>query len=738
MKRKAKSVITILLTALMIITMLPTTAFAASSKKAPSKVSITKVTASTNAVTVKWKKASNATSYRIYYKQSGAKKWITVANVTGTSYTHKSNKKTPLVGGKKYVYTVRAYNKSSKKWGKYNTKGKTVTIPAVPSTVKMGKVKGTAYNKVSISWSKASNATMYRVYYKQSGAKKWKTVANVSGTSYTHTSSKKAPLVSGKKYVYTVRAYNKSSKKWGKYNTKGVSVTVPKKNSKPTTVPVTKISFSPSILELKLNVGATYQLNPILAPSNTTQKDLIWSSDHPEVISVDKNGKITILRDNADVVITARSASNSKISGSCEIKSWSGKPVETIKVSSLVFNPSSISMKVGETKSVSVTVLPENAVDKYFTWESADTSIADVYEMSTGKANIVANKAGTTTIIAHAEDGSNVVGKCTVTVTENVPEATATPTPANVSVKSISISPSSVNMTEKGQTCSLSATVLPSNATNSSISWSSSNENVATVNSMGTVTAIANGNTTIKATALDGSGVSGSCNVTVNIPSNAGIETVNLAGGETYSSYLAMEDVNTSVNLQQVKMTFQGNTDCISISGKGYDTDTECAFVDFRALKTGQVVILAKYNGQTLKRWNVTVTSNWSEYMGYVSWRKNVESQIWNDNMSVSQKLDTAQNYIKTEFRYSNNNAAAAIYAYQTKKIDCFGASEIFGDFAKDLNLRVGYMDYATGKIYDYLADATEHMTGHMCNAVMLDGQWVRYDAQPATSTAVD
>lgn len=120
----------------MIMTMLPTTAFAASSKKAPSKVSITKVTASTNAVTVKWKKASNATSYRIYYKQSGAKKWKTVANVSGskTSYTHKSSKKTPLVGGKKYVYTVRAYNKSSKKWGKYNTKGVSVTVPKKNST----------------------------------------------------------------------------------------------------------------------------------------------------------------------------------------------------------------------------------------------------------------------------------------------------------------------------------------------------------------------------------------------------------------------------------------------------------------------------------------------------------------------------------------------------------------------------------------------------------------------------
>ena len=274
MKRKAKSVLTVLLAALMIMTMLPTTAFAASSKKAPSKVSITKVTASTNAVTVKWKKASNATSYRIYYKQSGAKKWKTVANVSGskTSYTHKSSKKTPLVGGKKYVYTVRAYNKSSKKWGKYNTKGKTVTIPAVPSTVKMGKVKGTAYNKVSISWNKASNATMYRVYYKQSGAKKWKTVANVSGTRYTHTSSKKAPLVSGKKYVYTVRAYNKSSK-WGKYNTKGVSVTVPKKNSTPAKVLVQSVDIDNITTAIETK-GGTYQFTSKVLPANATNKTL--------------------------------------------------------------------------------------------------------------------------------------------------------------------------------------------------------------------------------------------------------------------------------------------------------------------------------------------------------------------------------------------------------------------------------------------------------------------------------
>ena len=65
MKRKVRSLFTVLLTALMIMTMLPTTAFAASNK-VPSKANVTKVSASTNAATVKWKKAKNATSYRIY------------------------------------------------------------------------------------------------------------------------------------------------------------------------------------------------------------------------------------------------------------------------------------------------------------------------------------------------------------------------------------------------------------------------------------------------------------------------------------------------------------------------------------------------------------------------------------------------------------------------------------------------------------------------------------------------
>ena len=94
-----------------------------------------------------------------------------------------------------------------------------------PSTVTLNKVSPTAYNKIKVSWKKASNATNYYIYYRKSGTKKWTKIASVKGnvTSYTHKSSAKYPIVVGQKYDYTVKAYNSKSKKTGKYNTKGLS-----------------------------------------------------------------------------------------------------------------------------------------------------------------------------------------------------------------------------------------------------------------------------------------------------------------------------------------------------------------------------------------------------------------------------------------------------------------------------------------------------------------------------------
>ena len=244
MKKTRKYLLCLLTLALMLF--LPAAAAQAASGQQPGYVSsITAKVSGNNQVTVTWKKAKNATSYRVYYKQAGGK-WKTLANVNGTKYTHTSSRKYPLTAGKKYVYTVRAYNRYGRKWGSYDRNGKTVTIPAIPGKVNVTKVKANSYQEVQVNWSKAKNATSYHVYYKEAGARNWRKIDSVSGryTSFKHRSSKAFPLKPGKKYVYTVKAYNGNFKKWGSYNTKGWSVTTPedpdatpKPSPKPTSTP---------------------------------------------------------------------------------------------------------------------------------------------------------------------------------------------------------------------------------------------------------------------------------------------------------------------------------------------------------------------------------------------------------------------------------------------------------------------------------------------------------------------
>nr|WP_295302191.1 Ig-like domain-containing protein [uncultured Blautia sp.] len=511
MKHKAKSLLITLLTALMIMTMLPTTAFAAS-KKVPSKVSVTKVTASTNSVTVSWKKASNATSYRIYYKQSGTKKWTTVANVSSskTSYTHKTSKKLPLVGGKKYVYTVRAYNKSSKKWGSYDTKGKTVTIPAVPSTVKMGTVKGTAYNKVSISWSKASNATSYRIYYKKSGASKWTAVADVTGTSYTHTSSKKAPLTAGGKYVYTVRAYNKTSKKWGGYNTKGVSVTVPKKNSTPAKVLVQSVDIDNITTAIETK-GGTYQFTSKVLPANATNKTLKWTSSNPKVATVDQNGKVTGISEG-HVTITAEATDGSGKKDSAPMSVNFHIDHTKIPATGIKISKTSAELSAwGDSTPIEAILTPSNTTD----WIEWDSSNSDVAHINNDK--IYAGYPGTTTITAYVANNPSIKATCTVTV-----DYIQSVSLGDLSAKD-GMMGEPIVLTSKGATYQFSVKIRPANTKHNALTWSSDDTSVATVDQNGKVTAVGNGDTTIRVKATDtrqpnNPDLTDYCQVTVKIP----------------------------------------------------------------------------------------------------------------------------------------------------------------------------------------------------------------------------
>ena len=193
---------------------------AAAKKPGTVKLSSVKVV-DYNKINIKWKKTSGATNYIVYYKKAGSGKWIKVKTVDNTksSYTHTSSSKYPIVVGKKYQYTVKAYNKKTKKSGRYNTKGLTVTASLKMVTGIEAKIEGTT---VKLTWNKVSGADKYAIYSKIKADDKWSKIITVKDTSSFVDVN---PCIDCTNY-YSVRGYSSSAKAYGVMNKTGVSIYV--------------------------------------------------------------------------------------------------------------------------------------------------------------------------------------------------------------------------------------------------------------------------------------------------------------------------------------------------------------------------------------------------------------------------------------------------------------------------------------------------------------------------------
>lgn len=216
-----------LLFLLAVILLMPATTQAAAK---PGTVKLNSISAPAyNKINVKWKKTSGATHYIVYYKKEGTKKWTKIKTLDNSksSYTHTSSKKYPIVVGQKYTYTVKAYNKKTKKAGFYNKKGLTAyTKPAMVKNIKAAYKDGI----VTLTWNKAAGADKYLVYRKDNG--KWKMLALKNSLSYEDAAYKK-----GEVNTYMVRGYYSGKKTKGSYDKDGVSVKVPADAAKPTEKP---------------------------------------------------------------------------------------------------------------------------------------------------------------------------------------------------------------------------------------------------------------------------------------------------------------------------------------------------------------------------------------------------------------------------------------------------------------------------------------------------------------------
>ncbi len=176
-----------------------------------------------------------------------------------------------------------------------------------------------------------------------------------------------------------------------------------------------------------------------------------------------------------------------------------GTPIVDIKVTGVSLNQSTASVKVGGTLNLTATVEPSDATNKAVSWSSNNETVATV-----SGGVVTAKAAGTAVITVTTADG-NKTATCTVTVSDNV-----------VSVTGVSLNKNTLSMVVGGSE-TLTATVEPANATTNTVSWSSSDPSVASVESNGKVTAKGAGTTVITVTTTDGA-FKDTCTVTVTAP----------------------------------------------------------------------------------------------------------------------------------------------------------------------------------------------------------------------------
>lgn len=329
--------------------------------------------------------------------------------------------------------------------------------------------------------------------------------------------------------------------------------------------------------EIVLVEGSNQTLTATVEPTNATNKNVTWSSDHEAVATVDQNGTVTARR-GGQAIITVTTADGSK-TATCtvRVRIQIGEPVQSVGL-----NKTELALEVGKTGTLEAKVEPSDATNKNVTWSSSNSEVATV-----DNGVVTAVSAGEAIITVTTEDGAKTATcKVTVNAPQTVPVTgvtldktsldlktgdnttlTATVNPESATNKDVTwisdkpeiaaveggtvtakaagtaiiavttidggkIATCKVTVTPKtvpvsgiqvqgaasiyvGDTTKLTATVTPTNATNQKVTWSSNNESVATVGTDGTVTAVSAGTATITATAQDGSGISGSFVVTV-------------------------------------------------------------------------------------------------------------------------------------------------------------------------------------------------------------------------------
>ena len=296
----------------------------------------------------------------------------------------------------------------------------------------------------------------------------------------------------GRAYIYAKSADGPSDSVYV-YVRKSVTPQPPKE------VKVTNVSVDRRYLTLE--EGENYTLTATVSPADATNKTVNYSSSDSRVATVDANGNIKAVKAGY-AYIYAKSVDGPYAYSYVTVKAKEiPQPPKEVKVTNVSVDRRYLTLEEGENYTLTATVSPADATNKTVNYSSSDSRVATV----DANGNIKAVKAGYAYIYAKSVDGPYAYSYVTV-------KAKETPQPpAEVKVTNITLDTRYLRL-DAGKKYELNYTVYPYNATDKTLTWTSSNENVATVEN-GVITAIGRGSAYITATSSNG--VQTSCYVDV-------------------------------------------------------------------------------------------------------------------------------------------------------------------------------------------------------------------------------
>ena len=256
-------------------------------------------------------------------------------------------------------------------------------------------------------------------------------------------------------------------------------------------------TFQAKRIPSKALAGTAITIVPPAVPKGHTMQSVTYTSSNPSIATVDANGNVTFVGGGkATIIIRA-------VSQTVDKKGRVKTKTTTIKKTITVNQPvASITLNIGDTtiaRTRKVKLIPAfapaTASNKKVKWTTSNKKVATV-----SSSGVVTGKAGGTAVITcRAQDGSGALASCTVTVTP------IHPTGLRMSKAALTI--------KTGKTSSLKATVAPKNTDFKTVTWTSSNPGIASVDAKGKIKGLAPGVVTITATTSNG--LSASCTVTV-------------------------------------------------------------------------------------------------------------------------------------------------------------------------------------------------------------------------------